>query len=91
VNHIAFAVDDLDALDAARARWLRTGHDVVRMEHTLGPSIYTEDPNGNTIEWSCSIRPITEHHRKEAGRRLLGDLPLDAPPDMEFFEAAAYV
>ncbi|HLM18181.1 MAG TPA: VOC family protein [Acidimicrobiia bacterium] len=91
VNHIAFAVDDLDALDGARDRWLRTGHDVVRMEHTLGPSIYTEDPNGNTIEWACSIQPITDHHRMEAGRRLAGEIPLGAPTDMEFFEASAHV
>jgi catechol 2,3-dioxygenase-like lactoylglutathione lyase family enzyme len=87
VNHLAFAVDDLDALDAARDRWLRTGHDVVRMEHTHGPSIYTEDPNGNTVEWSCTTRPFTEAERAEACHRLVGDVPLDAPTAMEFFAA----
>ena len=60
------------------------------MEHTLGASIYTEDPNGNTIEWSCSLRPITDQHRRDAGTRLVGDVPLDAPTDMEFFGAVAH-
>jgi catechol 2,3-dioxygenase-like lactoylglutathione lyase family enzyme len=90
VNHFAFAADDLDALDAARDRWLRTGHDVVRMEHSHGPSIYTEDPNGNTVEWSCFTRPLSAGEREEAASLLEGDLPLDAPTDMEFFVAAEY-
>jgi catechol 2,3-dioxygenase-like lactoylglutathione lyase family enzyme len=88
VNHLAFAVDDLDGLDAARDRWLRTGHDVVRMEHTLGPSIYTEDPNGNTVEWACSTRPISTGERARAADMLVApDLPLDAPTGLECFFA----
>ena len=91
VNHLAFGVDDLDALDAARDRWLRTGHDVVRMEHTHGPSIYTEDPNGNTVEWSHLTRPIDADDRARAGALLFAaELALDAPTDMEFFVAAEY-
>lgn len=88
VNHFAFAVDDRDALDAARDRWLRTGHDVVFMEHTHGPSIYTEDPNGNTVEWSYMERPVTADERAAAGALLVRPvLPLEAPTDMEFFVA----
>jgi hypothetical protein len=88
VNHLAFSVDDLDALDAARDRWLRTGHDVVRMEHSHGPSVYTEDPNGNTVEWSCSTRPISVAERARARALLVApELPLDAPTDLEFFVA----
>lgn len=88
VNHIAFGVDDLDALDAARARWLACGQDVVKMRHNHGTSIYTEDPNGNTIEWACQTRAITDAERAAASTRLVADdLPRDAPTDMEFFLA----
>jgi catechol 2,3-dioxygenase-like lactoylglutathione lyase family enzyme len=87
VNHLAFAVDGLGALDAARDRWLDAGHDVVHMEHSHGPSIYTEDPNGNTVEWACSTRPITESERACAPSQLEGVIPLDAPTAMEFFTA----
>jgi catechol 2,3-dioxygenase-like lactoylglutathione lyase family enzyme len=91
VNHLAFGVDDLDALDAARDRLLRVGYDAVRMEHTHGTSVYTEDPNGNTVEWACSTRPITADERARADALLVApDLALDAPTDMEFFVAAEY-
>lgn len=91
VNHLAFTVDDLDALDAARDRWLRTGHDAVRMEHSHGPSVYTEDPNGNTVEWSCFTRPIGADERACATALLVApDLALDAPTSMEFFLASEY-
>src|SRR6187455_2634468 len=49
VNHLAFRVADLPALDAARDRWLRSGCDVVGMRHTHGQSIYADDPNGNVV------------------------------------------
>jgi catechol 2,3-dioxygenase-like lactoylglutathione lyase family enzyme len=88
VNHIAFGVDDLDALDAARDRWLGCGHDVVQMQHSHGTSIYTEDPNGNTIEWACDTRAFSHEERVAASTRLVADdLPRDAPTDMEFFLA----
>ena len=92
VNHLAFdAVDEL-GLDAARDRWLQFGLDVVRMGHTHASSIYTEDPNGNLVEWAQTSRPFDPRERLEAARRLrAAELPLDAPIDMEFFLAADHV
>lgn len=88
VNHLAFTSTDLDALDAARDRWLRCGLDVVRMEHSHGPSVYTDDPNGTLVEWSCQTLPFTAAERARAHARLTArDLPRDAPTDMEFFLA----
>jgi catechol 2,3-dioxygenase-like lactoylglutathione lyase family enzyme len=89
VNHIAFAVDDLKGLDTALTRWLAHGHDVVKMQHNHGISIYTEDPNGNTIEWACQTRAFSSAERAAAPQRLLAkDLARDAPTDMEFFAAS---
>ena len=80
VNHIAFGVDDLDALDAgAGALVAHCGHDVVRMEHSLGTSIYTEDPNGNTVEWVVRHPCVQPRRNGPPPRRRLvaDDLPRD--------------
>ena len=91
VNHLAFDAADDGALDDALERWLRCGHDAVRMEHSHGRSIYTEDPNGNTIEWSCITTPFSPEERACALARLRQpDLPCDAPTDLEFFTAGAH-
>ena len=52
VNHLAFDAEDADALDRAMARWHDHGLDVIRMDHGRSLSIYAEDPNGNTVEFS---------------------------------------
>jgi catechol 2,3-dioxygenase-like lactoylglutathione lyase family enzyme len=92
VNHLAFGVEDLDGLDAARDRWLAHGVDVVRMQHNHGVSIYTDDPNGNVVEWSCQTRPYGDVERRAALARLRDpDLPRDVPTHMEFFLAADFV
>ena len=72
VNHIAFDAVDGEALDVARDRWLAAGLDVVRIDHGRGLSIYAEDPNGNTIEWSWRHDPYTAEDRARAAERLGG-------------------
>jgi catechol 2,3-dioxygenase-like lactoylglutathione lyase family enzyme len=92
VNHLAFEVDGLEALDDARDRWLRCGLDVVRMQHHHCTSVYTDDPNGTLVEWACPTHAFSESERAEAASRLLADdLPRDAPLDMEFFVAVEHV
>jgi catechol 2,3-dioxygenase-like lactoylglutathione lyase family enzyme len=91
VNHLAFDAPDLDALAAARDRWLEHGIDVMRMEHTHGVSVYATDPNGTMIEWACCTRPFgSEEQRAALARLTQADLPHDAPTAMEFFTAAEY-
>jgi catechol 2,3-dioxygenase-like lactoylglutathione lyase family enzyme len=88
VNHLAFRAADVDDLDTARDRLIRFGHDVVAMRHNHGRAIYTEDPNGNVIEWNCTTHPFTTAERRAAVARLRDpDLPRDAPTNMEFFQA----
>jgi len=72
VNHIAFDAADGEALDTARDRWLVFGLDVVRMDHGRALSIYAEDPNGNTIEWSWLHDPFTAEDRARAADLLVG-------------------
>ena len=58
------------------------------MQHSHGTSIYTEDPNGNTVEWACDTRAFSPEERAAAATRLVADdLPRDAPTDMELFLA----
>jgi len=60
VNHLAFEVDGLDALDDARDRWLRCGLDVVRIQHHHCTSVHTDDPNGTLVEWACPTRAFSD-------------------------------
>jgi catechol 2,3-dioxygenase-like lactoylglutathione lyase family enzyme len=90
VNHLAFDAADDRALDDALERWLECGYDVVKMEHTHGRSIYAEDPNGNTIEWSYLGTPFSPDERAGAEARLRQpDLPIDAPSNLEFVSATS--
>ena len=51
VQHIAFKVDSVDELLAARERLLAAGIDVVGpTDHTIFKSIYFFDPNGHRLE-----------------------------------------
>ena len=51
VQHIAFKVDSLATLDAAKARLEAAGIAVVGpTEHTIFKSIYFFDPNGHRLE-----------------------------------------
>ena len=76
VNHIAFDAPNDEAFTTGLERWLRAGCDVVRLEDTQGRSIYTEDPNGNTVEWSLHTAPFTTAERANAYARLTqADLP----------------
>jgi len=55
VQHIAFEVDDMDALLAAKARLEDAGIDVLGpTNHTIFKSIYFFDPNGHRIELAAN-------------------------------------
>ncbi len=56
VQHIAFQVEDMDDLLAAKERIESHGIDVVGVtDHTLFKSIYLFDPNGHRLELSCNV------------------------------------
>jgi catechol 2,3-dioxygenase-like lactoylglutathione lyase family enzyme len=92
VNHIAFGKTTLDDLDAQRDRWLENGHDVVKIDHGWTTSIYTDDPNGILVEFSCTTRVFTEDDHRAALELLAAATPsIDkADPPIEFFEASAH-
>jgi catechol 2,3-dioxygenase-like lactoylglutathione lyase family enzyme len=90
VNHLAFDAS-LDQLEAFTERWLRTGRDVVEVDHGFCRSIYTEDPNGNTVEWCADVRALTDQDRAEAAAALADpNPPLEVPPMPTFHLAADF-
>ena len=89
VNHLAYSVDDLEALDVARDRWLTHGLDVARMDHGSSTSIYTDDPNGNLVEWCCRTQPFDPARAARAAELLHHPSPpRNGVPAVEFFLAA---
>lgn len=54
VQHIAFKVDSLAELEAAKARLQAKGVEVIGItDHTIFKSIYFFDPNGHRLELAC--------------------------------------
>lgn len=59
VQHIAFELEDLDQLTAAKERAERAGLDVLGpVDHTIFQSIYFFDPNGHRLE--CAVNTRTQ-------------------------------
>lgn len=73
INHIAFEVDSLEELEEKKQTWLAAGNKVSEVVHEFITSIYTKDPDGNMVEFTCNTRPLTEEDRIEAERLLLDD------------------
>ncbi len=91
VNHIAFNSPDLDDLKVRLERWIDQGLECVRIDHGWCTSIYTNDPNGVTVEFCSSTRELTAADRAEALELLHATEPRlnDPPTDIEFFTANA--
>lgn len=79
INHIAFEVADLDELEEKKQKWLATGNKVSEVVHEFITSIYTKDPDGNMVEFTCNTRPLTDADRDEAHRLLADDTPASLP------------
>jgi catechol 2,3-dioxygenase-like lactoylglutathione lyase family enzyme len=79
INHIAFAVKDLDELETKKQHWLASGQKVSEVVHEFITSIYTKDPDGNMVEFTTNTCPLTDDDREEAHRLLLDDTPAVDP------------
>jgi catechol 2,3-dioxygenase-like lactoylglutathione lyase family enzyme len=80
-NHLAFTADDLDDLKRKRERWLGLGYDVLEVDHGWVHSIYTEDPDGITVEFAVLTRDLTREEAVEAQALLRAEKPVrSAPP-----------
>ncbi len=56
VQHIAFKVNTMEDLEAAKRQLERAGVEVVGItDHTIFKSIYFFDPNGHRLELSCDV------------------------------------
>jgi len=90
VNHLAFDAPGLLALDTCQERWLEQDLDVLRIDHGRTESIYTDDPDGNMIEWCCTKAPFDAQDAAHAHTILVEAAPpLDPlPAAIELFLAA---
>lgn len=70
VNHIAFLVDDLDALHAVKARLEAEHFEVLGpTDHRVFQSIYFFDPNGIRLELTAMTVPDTQMEAESTGVR----------------------
>lgn len=64
VQHIAFRVENLDVLEATRARVEAAGLDVLGpVDHGIFQSIYFFDPNGNRLELAANTATAEDLQR----------------------------
>ena len=78
-NHIAFSASDLDDIGRRRDRWLAAGHDVLEIDHGWITSIYTEDPDGITVEFAVLTQAFSTQDAAEALELLRAENPQPRP------------
>lgn len=81
-NHTAYQARDVDDLIAKKQRWLDNGHTVLEIDHGWVHSIYTEDPDGNAVEFAVVTRAFSPEERAGAEALLFAATPTpteDAP------------
>jgi catechol-2,3-dioxygenase len=66
MNHIAFRVDSVEALNARRVQWTGAGRSVMEVDHNWCRSIYTKDPNDNLVEFCLTTGTFTQDDRDRA-------------------------
>lgn len=92
VNHLAFAADSVEDLEARRDRWLAAGHDALQIDHGFCVSTYTMDPNGILVEFCVDTAPYTAEDKAHALAVLRSPSPdLEDAPAPQFFRAKDFV
>ena len=74
-NHIAFQADDLEDVGRRKQRWLDYGRDVLEIDHGWIHSIYTEDPDGWTVEFAFLTQDFSDDDAREALELLSAEKP----------------
>lgn len=65
-NHYSFAVSSEQEFAAWREKWRAAGLQVFEIDHNWCKSIYTQDPNGNAVEFCLTTGEFTEADRERA-------------------------
>jgi catechol 2,3-dioxygenase-like lactoylglutathione lyase family enzyme len=90
VNHLAFAADSLDDLEARKQRLLDNGYDVAEIDHGWCTSIYADDPNGTLVEFCVTTAAFTAVDHEQAAAAIAAEAPpLEPSPMPQFFRAPA--
>lgn len=79
INHIAFGVDTLEELEERKQHLLAKGCKVSEVVHEFITSIYTADPDGNMVEFTCDTAELTDEDEKEAHALLVDNTPAVEP------------
>ena len=92
VNHLAFSADDLEDLAVHRDRWLANGLDVLEIDHDWCVSVYTQDPNGITVEFCTLTRDFSDADKARALELLKDKAPTqrNGTKGQKLFKAADY-
>jgi catechol 2,3-dioxygenase-like lactoylglutathione lyase family enzyme len=80
INHISFNVSSPEELISRRQRWLDAGVDVLEIDHNWCRSIYTQDPNGNMVEFCLTTGRFTAEDRAAAIAALTSTEAVFSPP-----------
>lgn len=91
INHIAFDVHSREELDVRRRQWTDAGLDVLEIDHNWCRSVYTKDPNGNTVEFCLTTGSFDAADRERALEALASnELGFSEPPGgMDMHPASA--
>ncbi len=65
-NHYSFAVSSEEEFAEWREKWRSAGLQVFEIDHNWCKSIYTQDPNGNAVEFCLTTGEFTEADRARA-------------------------
>ncbi len=79
VNHIAFEAAGHEDIERHRKLWLDNGYHVSEVDHGFIRSIYTFDPDGTMVEWTCKVCPLSAADSEEALAILEDDSPATEP------------
>jgi len=89
-NHFAYDAPTREFLDERRAVWCAAGLTVPEVDHEFCVSIYTTDPDGNTVEFCHTVREFTDDEVRESHELLTADHPpMDKDPRITIWPPTA--